>query len=198
MNWNFCLYLRLQFKTERMFKSFKSQSDEVLLTKLKRGNLRVFEEIYERYAPMVLNFVRKLIKDQMRAEDITQNIFMRLYMSRNTLDPKLSLKNWLFVCARNEALDVLHSKWAKDVDKVGDVREDTSISVPEEELLRKESAANIRRMVETMPGQRGKVLKMSKLDDLSNDEIAEKLGLSVRTVEKHLELAMKDIRGKFN
>ncbi|MGN1233938.1 MAG: RNA polymerase sigma factor [Candidatus Cryptobacteroides sp.] len=181
-----------------MFKSFKSQSDEVLLTKLKRGNLRVFEEIYERYAPMVLNFVRKLIKDQMRAEDITQNIFMRLYMSRNTLDPKLSLKNWLFVCARNEALDVLRSKWSKDVEKVGDVREDSQIAVPEEEILRKESAAQIRSMVEALPGQRGKVLKMSKLDELSNDEIAEKLGLSIRTVEKHLELAMKDIRRKIN
>lgn len=107
-----------------IFKSIKDQADEVLLARLKRGNLRSFEEIYDRYAPMVLNFVRKMIKDQMRAEDITQNIFMRLYMSRNTLDPKLSLKNWLFVCARNEALDVLRSKWAKDVDKFQEVRED--------------------------------------------------------------------------
>lgn len=100
-----------------MFKSIKDQTDEVLLVKLKRGNIRSFEAIYDRYAPMVLNFVRKIIKDQMRAEDITQNIFMRLYVSRNSLDPELSLKNWLFVCARNEALDVLRSKWAKDGDK---------------------------------------------------------------------------------
>ena len=80
-----------------MFKSIKDQTDEVLLVKLKRGNIRSFEAIYDRYAPMVLNFVRKMIKDQMRAEDITQNIFMRLYVSRNSLEPGLSLKNWLFV-----------------------------------------------------------------------------------------------------
>ena len=78
-----------------MFKSIKDQTDEVLLVKLKRGNIRSFEAIYDRYAPMVLNFVRKMIKDQMRAEDITQNIFMRLYVSRNSLEPGLSLKNWL-------------------------------------------------------------------------------------------------------
>ena len=51
-----------------MFKSIKDQTDEVLLVKLKRGNIRSLEAIYDRYAPMVLNFVRKMIKDQMRAE----------------------------------------------------------------------------------------------------------------------------------
>lgn len=117
----------------QMFKSIKDQTDEVLLVKLKRGNIRSFEAIYDRYAPMVLNFVRKMIKDQMRAEDITQNIFMRLYVSRNSLEPGLSLKNWLFVCARNEALDVLRSKWAKDLAKVQEIMEDAQASVPEDE-----------------------------------------------------------------
>ncbi len=181
-----------------MFKSIKDQTDEVLLVKLKRGNIRSFEAIYDRYAPMVLNFVRKMIKDQMRAEDITQNIFMRLYVSRNSLDPGLSLKNWLFVCARNEALDVLRSKWAKDVEKVQEIKEDVQVSVPEDEMIRRESAAKLRTMVDDLPGQRAKILKMSKLDELSNREIAERLGLSVRTVEKHLELALKDLRGKLN
>lgn len=46
----------------QMFKSIKDQTDEVLLVKLKRGNIRSFEAIYDRYAPMVLNFVRKMIK----------------------------------------------------------------------------------------------------------------------------------------
>lgn len=185
-----------------MFKSIKDQTDEVLLVKLKRGNIRSFEAIYDRYAPMVLNFVRKMIKDQMRAEDITQNIFMRLYVSRNSLEPGLSLKNWLFVCARNEALDVLRSKWAKDVAKdvakVQEIMEDAQVSVPEDEMIRRESAAQLRTMVDDLPDQRAKILKMSKLDELSNREIAERLGLSVRTVEKHLELALKDLRGKLN
>lgn len=182
-----------------MFKSIKGQTDEVLLVKLKRGNIRSFEAIYDRYAPMVLNFVRKMIKDQMRAEDITQNIFMRLYVSRNSLEPPgLSLKNWLFVCARNEALDVLRSKWAKDVAKVQEIMEDAQVSVPEDEMIRRESAAQLRTMVDDLPDQRAKILKMSKLDELSNREIAERLGLSVRTVEKHLELALKDLRGKLN
>lgn len=181
-----------------MFKSVKEQSDEVLLTKLKRGNIRSFEEIYGRYALMVLNFVRKLIKDQMRAEDITQNIFMKLYMSRNTLDPKLSLKNWLFVCARNEALDVLRSKWAKDVDKVCEISDDVQVSVPEEELLRRETALHVRTAVDMLPARRAEILKMSKLEGVPKEEIAERLGISVRTVEKHLELAMKELRGKMN
>lgn len=184
-----------------MFKSIKDQTDEVILVKLKRGDIRSFEAIYDRYAPMVLNFVRKMIKDQMRAEDITQNIFMRLYVSRNSLEPGLSLKNWLFVCARNEASDVLRSKWAKDVAKVQEIQEimeDAQVSVPEDEMIRRESAAQLRTMVDDLPDQRAKILKMSKLDELSNREIAERLGLSVRTVEKHLELALKDLRGKLN
>lgn len=140
-----------------MFKSIKDQTDEVLLVKLKRGNIRSFEAIYDRYAPMVLNFVRKMIKDQMRAEDITQNIFMRLYVSWNSLEPGLSLKNWLFVCARNEALDVLRSKWAKDVAKVQEIMEDARVSVPEGEMIRRESAAQLRTMVDDLPDQRAKI-----------------------------------------
>ena len=88
--------------------------------------------------------------------------------------------------------------WAKDVEKVREIREDAQISVPEDEMIRRESAAQLRTMVDDLPGQRSKILKMSKLDELSNREIAERLGLSVRTVEKHLELALKDLRGKLN
>lgn len=95
-------------------------------------------------------------------------------------------------------MDVLRSKWAKDVEKVQEIREDVQVSVPEDEMIRREFAAQLRTMVDDLPGQRSKILKMSKLDELSNREIAERLGLSVRTVEKHLELALKDLRGKLN
>lgn len=58
--------------------------------------------------------------------------------------------------------------------------------------------ARIRTAVEALPGRRGEILKLNKLEDVPKDEIAEKMGLSVRTVEKHLELAMKELRRKMN
>lgn len=177
----------------------KNLPDEQLLARLRNGNLRAFDELYMRYAPVVLNFVRKLIKDQMRAEDITQDIFMRLYVKRKELDPALSLKNWLFVCARNASLDVLRSKWATDVDKSGELPEELRESLPDAqpgELSDGDALSVIRTVLDRLPEKRAQVLKMSKLDEMSSRDIAERMGISPRTVEKHLELAMKELRNK--
>lgn len=168
------------------------------MEKFKTGSIRCFEVLYSRYAPAVLAFVSKLIKDQMRAEDITQNIFMKLYMSRNVIDPGISLKNWLFVCAKNAALDYLKSKWSKDVISTGPPDEYIQTSSAEDEIMKRDLARRLIQMMDDLPDRRSKILKMSKIDAMKNNEIAEMLGISVRTVEKHLELAMRDLRKKFN
>ncbi len=176
----------------------KNLSDGQLLVKLRNGSLRAFDELYRRYSTAVLNFVRKLIKDQMRAEDITQDIFMRLYVRRKVLDPALSVKNWLFVCARNASMDVLRSKRATDVEKTGDLPEalkERLYDVPSADLPEDGDAlSDMRAAMARLPERRAQVLKMSKLDEMSSRDIAERMGISARTVEKHLELAMKDLK----
>lgn len=177
------------------------QPDEILVEKILQGRAEVdaFESIFHRYYPMVLNFIKGMLKDDGAAEDISQNIFMKLWINRFKLDRNQSLKNYLCVMARNEALNVLRSK-----------RVSSTVLQPNvPELLNRENTVDdwynfmetnaiIRRSVEAMPPQRRTIFKMSRYENMSNMEIAVRLNLSVRTVEKHIELALKDLRNTAN
>lgn len=177
------------------------QPDEILVEKILQGGAEVdaFESIFHRYYPMVLNFIKGMLKDDGAAEDISQNIFMKLWINRFKLDRNQSLKNYLCVMARNEALNVLRSKRVSS----------TVLQSNVPELLNRENTVDdwynfmetnaiIRRSVEAMPPQRRTIFKMSRYENMSNMEIAVRLNLSVRTVEKHIELALKDLRNTAN
>ena len=84
-----------------------SISDSELLRKMKKGDTDAFSILYHRHAPRLLNFVTGLLKDDTAAEDVVQNIFVKLWTVRGQLDSSKSLTNWLFVCARNESYNVL-------------------------------------------------------------------------------------------
>lgn len=174
----------------------KHLSDEALIRKMKDGDLQSFDVLYRRHAAAVLTFISRLIKDYEHAEDLTQNVFMRLFIKRRSLDSSTVLKKWLFVCARNEAIDYLRSKWASDV--IHDRCEDIQAPDMEEALIRRNEAEAMTSVIASLPEKRAQVVKMSKIMDVSNKDIAEEMGISVRTVEKHLELGMRDLRKKLN
>lgn len=172
-------------------------SDEFLLGELLHveAAASAFEAIFHRYYPMVLNFIRGMVKDGGLAEDIAQNIFMRLWLNRAVLDRTKSLKNWLCVLARNEAINVLRSKCSKVLAFQAEVP-DTQLSdrTVEDWYNFVETNERLRSYIETMPLQRREIFKMSRYEHRSNMEIAVMLNISVRTVEKHIELALKGLR----
>lgn len=154
-----------------------------------------FDKIYRRYSKVLTTFVEGMIKDRARAEDIVHNIFMRLLSGKASFKSEDSLKNWLYVCARNEVISTLRSCWESKVVRVdkypeteGQQADDTS----------SEMSRAVRTALSSMPEKRAEIFRFSKIERLSNEEIAEKMGISVRTVEKHLQLAYRDIRQKLN
>lgn len=171
-------------------------SDEALIRKMKDGDIQSFDVLYRRHAAAVLTFITHVIKDREHAEDLTQNVFMRLFIKRKYLDSSTVLKRWLFVCARNEAIDYLRSKWTSDV--THDRCEDIAAPDMEEAILQKDEADAMTAVIDSMPEKRARVLRLSKMMDVSNKDIAKEMGISVRTVEKHLELGMRDLRKKMS
>jgi len=173
---------------------------EVLLKGLQKGNIKSFEVLFHRYYPSLYAFTRGLIKDQGLAEDISQNVFMKLWLNREKLNECLSLKNYLFVIARNEVYNHFRSKNTSSVSLMFRLRDDAGREHihPENDLDFKEISEAVSSLVEKMPPRRRQIFNMSRKDYLSNKEIAEQLGLSKRTVEKHLEIALQDIRHCLN
>lgn len=183
----------------------KNISDESLLIKLSGGegdDIEAFEIIFHRYYPMVLNFVRGILKEDSVAEDIAQNIFMKLWLGRNSLDSSKSLKNWLCIVARNEAINRIKSK-IRTCAKTHQSETASLQHVPDASSVDDwcnffETSNIIHSKIESMPEKRREVFRMSRIEHLSNMDIAIKMNLSVRTVEKHMELALRDLRSSIN
>ena len=168
---------------------FQGKTDEIVLIKaMSDGDMGAFAEIYKRYAPGLRRFVTGLIKEKAKAEDIVQNIFMRLLSSRPSFENAASFKNWLYICARNEVVSTLRSKWESHVDREQDIPERISDGIQPEVLM-----PVLNSVLAKMPKKRSEVFRMSKLYGLSDDEIAARMGISVRTVQKHLEIARKEV-----
>lgn len=162
--------------------------DSKLILAMAVGDMGALAELYKRYAPGVKHFVTGLIKDKAKAEDIVQNIFLRLMSSNPSFENVTAFRNWLFVCARNEVVSTLRSKWESQVDRVTVLPERVSDGIQPEAMM-----PVLNSVLAKMPEKRAEVFRMSKLNGLSDEDIAARMGISVRTVQKHLELAKKDV-----
>jgi len=175
----------------------RQQNDSELVSAIIRGSVSAYEQLFVRYYPTLLHFIRNMLKDDHMSEDIAQNIFMKLWIHREKLDSTQSVKNYLFVLAKHEIYNIFKAKRTTMLSLLPQLSDrdvaDRGVSA-EERYNYTELNALLMQGIQKMPAQRQLIFRMSRYEHLSNREIAERLGLSVRTVDKHIELALKDLR----
>ena len=176
------------------------ESDKDLVMGIIKGDVRRFEKLYWRYYPRLLSFIRGLVKDAGKAQDIAQDIFMNLWNYRESLDPHLSVRNFLFVSARNRVINHFKSMIRTRTVLMPEYPEHfpSRLASPGDLAEYHQAADHIMEVVTRMPDKRQTIFRMNQLENIDKDEIARMTGLSVRTVEKHLELAKKDIKNALN
>lgn len=163
----------------------------ILLSRIAAGDNEAFKTLFEMFYPKVKIFLVKFLKDENTAEDISQDIFVKIWTYREALPDIRSFNTYLYRMTRNAALNHLRGNHSKiDISKMS-VLDDKDI---EAEYQTKEKELLIRLTVEHMPPQRQRIFKMSREQGLSNDDIALKLGISKKTVENNITLALKDLR----
>lgn len=179
---------------------FSTESDKELVSGIIKGDVRCFERLYWRYYPRLLAFVKGMVKDAGKGQDITQDIFMNLWNYRESLDVNLSVKNFLFVSARNRIINHFKSRVQASVVLVPEYPDyvPSRLSTPFELTEFNLTRDHIMAAVTKMPDKRQIIFRLNKLENVDKEEIAKMMGLSVRTVDKHLELAKKDIKNALN
>jgi len=172
----------------------KTQEYE-LLQQLIEGDAQAFTEIYELYQDKIFAFAYKLTKSKEDANDVVQEIFIKLWQRREQIKIELNFGAYLRKMTQNHVYDLLQ-KMAKDRSLQEKIK--TNIQAlqnkTEQDLLGKELQKAYLEAIENLPPQRKKIYQLSRDEDLSYDEIAERLNLSRNTVHNQMVSAIRSIR----
>lgn len=163
--------------------------------RLASGDVPAFEALFRQYYPRVRAFALGLAKEASDADDIAQQVFVKLWTHRSQLIDVRNFDSYLYKTARNTFLDYIRSRKEYLVtERIDDGMCLLDSASPFEDLERKELRLLIEMVVESMPPRRQAVYRMSREQGLSLDEISKVLSISKKTAENHLNLALRELR----
>ncbi len=169
-------------------------SDRYIIRAIKNGDAKSFEMLFEKYYDRYFSFACALLHDADAAEDVLQNVFLKIWLGRERLDEDRSIENYLLVSVRNEIFDWLRLKYNQTVVHEEKVEKEDASADIEAALACAETSDKMDAIIRRMPPQRQRIFMMSRYSNMSSNDIADTLGLSVRTVERHIYLALKDLK----
>jgi RNA polymerase sigma-70 factor (ECF subfamily) len=173
--------------------------DTEIIGRIRNGDKGQFELLFRSSYVSLVRYAKTLIKDHDTAEEIVQDLFFRLWQDREKLNIESSLNGYLFRSVHNKCLHYIEHK--KVVDRhAGEMllsRQEDQES-PSDILLYKELQAKIAAILERLPERCGQIFYMSRFEGLKYAEIAEKLSVSIKTVESNMGRALKEFRNELS
>lgn len=165
-----------------------------LLTDIADGDVKALGILYVLYSAKIRNFAFSLLQNTSEAEDITQDIFLKIWNTRQTLKNVGSLKSYIFSMTHNSVLNLIKSKNVRTRYKDSSAKEMTEAyemtpSVETGELLRHIDCA-----LEEMSELRKTIFRMSRFENKTYQEIADALMISPKTVQYHISCALDELR----
>lgn len=167
------------------------------IRKIAEGDVRAFHNVFFEYYGQVKQFSYFVLKDIDAAEDIAQEVFIKVWTGRGVLPEVRNFRNYLFQISKNTMIDHIRRETAMVLrNNVFAGRAFSRDDSFENDFIAKETQGAIDEIVGNMPPKRREVFILNRVQGKSNDEIAELLGLSKKTVENHLHLALKELKEK--
>lgn len=171
-------------------------TDEILCKGILERDQEAFRALYEKYRDTIYGYTLKLCGLPEVASDAVQEVFMKIWIKHDHLDPGLSLKAYLFTTARNYIFDYLrkavHDQHFRE-HFLQLYTEDTGGAMDDLLYTRQLEAIKMK-AISCLPTQRQLIFRMSKVQGLSNQEIADQLGISINTVRDQLVKASRFVR----
>lgn len=172
-----------------------NQTEETkLFEKINKGNIQAFESLFHRYYGYLCLYATKILNNPDAAEEIVQDFFVRLWEKREQLSIDTSVKNYFFRSVKNLCINhIKHNRIkAKHAEKVlTGMGANTSF---EEVYVEFDLELKIEESIQALPEKRREIFRLSREEGLKYREIAEKLNLSIKTVETQMSLAIKTLR----
>lgn len=166
-----------------------------MLQRFGQGDLEAFEALYTLYAPKMRLFATRLLHDSLLAEDVTHTVFLRLWNDREVVSKVDSFDAYAFRSVRNAIFDIYEHRIivANFNNKLRNSAVE-QIYDQEEQIAADDLQLMIELAIDKMSPQRRRIFCMSRFEGLSNTEIAERLNISINTVNNTISTAIHELR----
>jgi RNA polymerase sigma-70 factor, ECF subfamily len=171
-----------------------SSCDDLWVERIRKGDEAAFGALFRAFYKDLCQFVHQYVRSEEIAEDNVQEIFLGIWVRRETWDPKGPIKPYLFRAARNRALNALRNHRTEFRWRDGSRRESRREPTPEDNLVYQELSAAIEQTIEGLPDRCREIFRLSRRSGLRHTEIASLLNISVKTVETQMGRALRALR----
>ena len=185
-------------------------SDEELMSRIAQGDEQAFEILVYRHQKRILNLIYRFIGDRIRAEDVAQEVFLKVWRAAKDYKAGAKFTTWVYRIVTNLCLDTLKSAYHKhsfvyreDIDESTDGKNERSSFAnstlsPEDTLIATEESNRIFAALLELPTNQRLAVILNRFDGLSYGEISNVLECSISAVESLLVRAKKNLRGKLS
>lgn len=172
-----------------------------LLARLKNADEKAFTQIFEMNVKKVYQFVLSYIKEKTEAEDITQNVFIKIWEKKLLINIDKSFEGFIFTIAYRLVIDYFRKNSAHlhSTTIMGLAEESIASQVNSDDLLKRHCLESLyEKALKSLPARRKEIFLLSRHNGLSNKQIAEQLGLSIKTVENQMTAALSSLKHFFS
>lgn len=168
------------------------------IKKLNNIDINEFELLFKEFYNDLCNFALRYTKNIEASEEVVQEVFYKIWEKRSFIKVKISLKSYLYISVRNKCLQQInHNKIVKVYEKYIDKQDLYETQNPHEDLIYTETVEIFNEALNTLPHRCKDIFKLSRIEGLKYQEIAEELEVSVKTVESNISKALKTLRKYF-
>ena len=179
-----------------MSNAVKAYDEKALLLQVAQGDEEAFGILFHQYRHKIFYFSWRFLQSESKAEDVLQEIFLKVWTSREQLQDVRHFKAWLTTITRNHLYNALRRLATEDAfiteltRKTGWEEDNTTLN----DLSFNELERALQKAVSNLTPQQQKVFELSRMQGLKHEQIAERLEISRDTVKKHMTDALRHIR----
>ncbi len=184
----------------------RPDGDALLMLDFKSGNHAAFEALLRKYFPRILNYVYRFMRERAAAEDLAQEVFMRVYDRASSYTARAKFKTWLYTIAHNVAINELRKRGREslslfaqdDEGTVGAIQmADDRAEAPGVGMERDERRDMVKGAINALPDRQREAVILRRYEELSYEEIAKAMGTTVKAVKSLLNRAMEGLGESF-
>lgn len=177
---------------------YHTYNEEQLIAFLRSGDHAAFTEIYNRYWEKLADAAFQRLRSREDAEEVVQEVFVSLYIRREEVNPKSTIEAYLKTALKFKVIDAYRAQQLH-YNHIDNLIQEASLPplLADDQLDIKELKKRVREAADKLPEKCREVFMMSRYEQLSHQEIADRTGITTSTVKKHLHKAMQILREEF-